>query len=141
MHALSWWVEASMFAILLIMSLMALSVALERWRFYRRIDVLRYQSRARLEHDLTRHLTIIGSIAANAPYIGLLGTVLGIMTTFWTMGQSGEMDVQSIMIGLSLALKATAAGIAVAIPCVLTNNALIRMVANQLARYDEAHGA
>ena len=84
---------------------------------------------------LTRRLVVIGTVAANAPYIGLLGTVLGIMLTFHTMGTSGALAVTSIMIGLSLALKATAAGLLVAIPCVVMNNVLRRRVSELLAQY------
>ena len=79
--------------------------------------------------------------AANAPYIGLLGTVLGIMLTFHTMGTSGALAVTSIMIGLSLALKATAAGLLVAIPCVVMNNVLRRRVSELLAQYKAQHGS
>ena len=79
--------------------------------------------------------------AANAPYIGLLGTVLGIMLTFHTMGTSGALAVTSIMIGLSLALKATAAGLLVAIPCVVMNNVLRRRVSELLAQYKAPHGS
>jgi biopolymer transport protein ExbB len=79
-------------------------------------------------------------VASNAPYLGLLGTVLGIMLTFQTLGATGEMDVKSIMTGLALALKATAAGIVVAIPCVALNNALRRRVRERLTDFDEAHG-
>ncbi|MFO0732810.1 MAG: MotA/TolQ/ExbB proton channel family protein [Nitrospiraceae bacterium] len=83
---------------------------------------------------------IIGTVAANAPYIGLLGTVLGIMLTFHTMGTSGTMAVNTIMIGLSLALKATAVGLLVAIPCVVMNNILRRRVAELLSLYKVQHG-
>lgn len=128
------------FSVLLGSSVAALAIALERWRFYRHVDVGAFTSRARLEKELTRRLTVIGTIAANAPYIGLLGTVLGIMLTFQTLGTSGQMDVKSIMTGLALALKATAAGIAVAIPCVVLNNLLRRRVRECLADFDERHG-
>jgi TonB-system energizer ExbB (group 2) len=83
------------------------------------------KSREELEIALTKKLYIIASIGSNAPYIGLLGTVLGIMITFHKMGQGG-VDVKNIMVGLSLALKATAMGILVAIPCVFLNNMLLR---------------
>lgn len=62
------------------------------------------------------------------------------MVTFQTLGFGANMDVKSIMTGLSLALKATAAGIAVAIPCVVLNNILRRKVREHLAIFDEAHG-
>jgi len=85
-------------------------------------------------------LVIIGTIAANAPYIGLLGTVLGIMLTFQTMGTSGTMAVSTIMIGLSLALKATAAGLLVAIPCVVMNNVLRRRANELVTIFKSCHG-
>ena len=135
------FVEYAVFGFLIVMSIIAVAITLERWRFYRVTQATRYTSRARLESDLTRRLNIIGTIGANAPYIGLLGTVLGIMVTFQTLGSGAQMDVKSIMVGLSLALKATAAGIAVAIPCVVLNNILRRKAREHLAIFDEAHGA
>lgn len=134
-------VEYAVFGVLLLLSVAVLAVALERWRFYRRVTGASYASRARLEADLTRRLTLVSTVAANAPYIGLLGTVLGIMLTFQTLGASGQMDVKSIMTGLALALKATAAGILVAIPCVAVNNWLRRLVRERLSDFDEAHGS
>jgi biopolymer transport protein ExbB len=116
-----------------------MAVAVERWLFYRRVDLTQYPSNQGLEMALTKHLVIIGTVAANAPYIGLLGTVLGIMLTFHTMGTSGTMAVNSIMIGLSLALKATAVGLLVAIPCVVMNNVLRRKVAELLVLHKARH--
>ena len=84
---------------------------------------------------------VIGTVAANAPYIGLLGTVLGIMLTFHTMGTSKTIAVSAIMIGLSLALKATAVGLLVAIPCVVMNNVLRRKVSELLTLYQVQHGS
>jgi biopolymer transport protein ExbB len=63
------------------------------------------------------------------------------MLTFHTMGTSKTIAVSSIMIGLSLALKATAVGLLVAIPCVVMNNALRRRVAELIALYKIRHGA
>jgi biopolymer transport protein ExbB len=111
----------------------------ERWLFYRRVDLAQYSNVQLLEITLTRRLVIIGTVAANAPYIGLLGTVFGIMLTFHTMGTSGTMAVNTIMIGLSLALKATAVGLMVAIPCVVMNNVLRRRVAELLTQYKAQH--
>ena len=100
-----------------------------------------YPSLDACEIALTKRLVVIGTVAANAPYIGLLGTVLGIMLTFHTMGTSGALAVTTIIIGLSLALKATAAGLVVAIPCVVMNNVLRRRVSELLAQYKAYHGA
>ena len=69
-------VEYAVFAVLLVLSIMAVAITFERLRFYRAIRPTGYTSRSRLETDLTRRLNIIGTIGANAPYIGLLGTVL-----------------------------------------------------------------
>jgi biopolymer transport protein ExbB len=133
-------VEFAVFGVLMLLSVASVAIALERLRFYRQVDARLYASRARLESDLTRRLNVISTVASNSPYIGLLGTVLGIMLTFQTLGATGAMDVKSIMTGLALALKATAAGIVVAIPCVALNNVLRRRVRERLTDFDEAHG-
>lgn len=129
-------IDYGVIGLLLVLSVWAVAVAIERFGYYRRVRVAEHATRVELEVALTRRLTVIGTVAANAPYIGLLGTVLGIMLTFQTMGVSGDMDVKSIMTGLALALKATAMGLLVAIPCVALNNALRRRVRERLAEYD-----
>jgi biopolymer transport protein ExbB len=136
MDGLKQLVEWGVLGLLLGLSVWAVAVAVERYGYYRRLVVTEFETRVELETALTRRLTIIGTIAANAPYIGLLGTVMGIMLTFQSMGATGDMDVKSIMTGLSLALKATAMGLLVAIPCVALNNALRRRVKERLAEYD-----
>lgn len=138
MSLLSNVVDYGVIGLLLLLSVWAVAVAVERWSLYRRVDVLAFASAQTLETELTRRLTVIGTIAANAPYIGLLGTVFGIMVTFHTMGTQGTMDVRSIMVGLSMALKATAMGLVVAIPCVAMNNVLRRRVKELLSRYEDA---
>lgn len=139
MEALKEVVDYGIIGLLLVLSLWAVAVAVERWRFYRGVDPAQYPNHQLLEIALTRRLVVIGTVAANAPYIGLLGTVLGIMMTFHTMGTSNTMAVNSIMVGLSLALKATAMGLLVAIPCVVMNNALRRRVTELLTLYRAQH--
>lgn len=134
-------VDYGVIGLLLILGLVAGGVAVERWRYFQRIDPAEFQHRETLEIALTKHLVVIGTIAANAPYIGLLGTVLGIMLTFHTMGTSGALAVATIMVGLSLALKATAVGLLVAIPCVVKNNVLRRRVSELLTMHQAQHGA
>ena len=141
MEGLKELVEYGVIGLLLGLSFWAIGVAVERWLFYRRVDVKQFATLDLCEVTLTRRLVVIGTVAANAPYIGLLGTVLGIMLTFHTMGTSGALAVTSIMIGLSLALKATAAGLLVAIPYVAMNNVLRRRVSELLAQYKVQHGA
>lgn len=139
MNAVQNVVDYGVIGLLLTLSVWTVAVAVERWLFYHRIDLARYPDSLGLEMALTKRLVIIGTVAANAPYIGLLGTVLGIMLTFHTMGTAGTMAVNTIMIGLSLALKATAVGLLVAIPCVVMNNVLRRKVAELLAQHKEYH--
>ncbi|SLM48220.1 Biopolymer transport protein ExbB [Nitrospira japonica] len=133
-------VDYGVIGLLFLLSIWCVAVAVERWLFYRRVDLKQYPNQQVFEIALTRRLVIIGTVASNAPYIGLLGTVLGIMLTFHTMGTTGQMAVNTIMIGLSLALKATAVGLLVAIPCVVMNNLLRRRVSELVTLYKVQHG-
>ena len=133
-------VEYGIIGMLIALSIWSVAVAVERWLYYRRVDLSQFTDIQTFEMALTKRLVIIGTVAANAPYIGLLGTVLGIMMTFHTMGTSGTMAVNTIMIGLSLALKATAVGLLVAIPCVVMNNILRRRVTELLTISEVQHG-
>ncbi|MDH4087538.1 MAG: TonB-system energizer ExbB [Nitrospira sp.] len=140
MDALKDIIDFGVIGLLLALSVWSVAIAIERWLFYRRINLSQFPNMQMLEITLTKRLVIIGTVAANAPYVGLLGTVLGIMLTFHTMGTSGTMAVSTIMIGLSLALKATAIGLLVAIPCVVMNNVLRRRVSEILTEYRTQHG-
>lgn len=141
MEALKSAIDYGIIGLLIALSVWAFAVAIERWLYYSRVNLSAFPNVQTCEMTLTKRLVIIGTIAANAPYIGLLGTVLGIMLTFHTMGTSGQLAVSTIMIGLSLALKATAVGLMVAIPCVVMNNVLRRRVSELLSLYKIQHGA
>ena len=140
MTALHTIIDYGIIGLLLLLSMWAVAVAFERWLFYRRASLAQFADAQQLEISLTRRLVVIGTVAANAPYIGLLGTILGIMVTFHTMGTTKTIEVSAIMVGLSLALKATAVGLLVAIPCVVMNNALRRRVAELVTQYRALHG-
>ncbi len=118
-----------------LMSFIMLAFAVERYLYLQRVDVQQFNHIETLKIDLTRNLTTISSIGANAPYVGLLGTVLGILVTFYSMGQGSKIEVHSIMLGLAMALKATAAGLLVAIPAILFYNGLLRKVDVLVARW------
>lgn len=141
MESVKYAVDYGVIGLLTLLGGWALIIAMARWRFYAQVDPSQYPTLQTYEMVLTKRLVVIGTIAANAPYIGLLGTVLGIMLTFHTMGTSGAVAVNTIMIGLSLALKATAVGLLVAIPCVVMNNVLRRRVNELLTLYKVHHGA
>lgn len=111
------------------MSVILVWKIIERMMFYKNVNITQYQTLEELDIDLTRNLTTISTIGANAPYIGLLGTVVGILLTFYQLGTSGgEINAGSIMVHLSLALKATAAGILVAIPAMIFYSGFNRKV-------------
>jgi biopolymer transport protein ExbB len=125
---LSQIVDYGVLGLLGFMSFLTLFFWIERLLFYRGVEVSEYSTQEALELDITNNLGIISSFGANAPYIGLLGTVLSIIVTFYTLGQTGDMDVKNIMTSLALALKATAMGLVVAIPAIFFYNHLNRKV-------------
>ncbi|HOF57411.1 MAG TPA: TonB-system energizer ExbB [Syntrophorhabdaceae bacterium] len=138
---LSYAIDYGIIGLLLLLSVISLSVFIERWFFLKRLDVKKYGgSRRVLEIEITRKLGIIASIGSNAPYIGLLGTVLGIMFTFYSIGVEGYLNATGIMVGLALALKATAIGLVVAIPSIVFYNTLLRRVKVILLEWDDIHG-
>jgi len=69
--------------------------------------------------ELERYLTTLGTIAAIAPFLGLLGTVLGMIEMFGGIGARGLGDPSIVASGISQALVATATGLAVAIPSLM----------------------
>ncbi len=119
-------VEYGVIGVLLLMSIVALWATLERLLFYKYIKLILYANKIELEIDLSKNLTLIATIGSNAPYVGLLGTVFGIIITFVEIGQSGMVDTANIMTGLALALQATAGGLLVAIPSIIFYNLLTR---------------
>uniref|UniRef100_UPI004048C21B TonB-system energizer ExbB n=1 Tax=Aliarcobacter sp. TaxID=2321116 RepID=UPI004048C21B len=121
-------VDYGVIALLIFMSFISFWFFIERILFYKKLDVRSFKNKKSLDIALTKHLTIIGTIASNSPYIGLLGTVLAIMLTFVTMG-NGDIDASKIMSSLALALKATAIGLVVAI--------ISQIFYNILGRYAE----
>jgi biopolymer transport protein ExbB len=140
MHNLKEFVDYGIIGLLLLLSFFAIAIAIERWSFYRKVEVERFKTKQELEMELTKGLTFIASVASNAPYIGLLGTVLGIMLTFYTIGQEGFVDTKKVMVGLALALKATAVGLLVAIPSSVLYNLLLKKVKNLLLLWEIKNG-
>ena len=132
-------IDYGVVGILLILSIVVVALSIERFLFFKGVKAETYISRNKLEYDLSRHLHIIGTIAGNVPYVGLLGTVLGIMVTFYQIGMTGAMDSRTVMVGLALALKATAIGLAIAIVAVMLYNLLVRRAKNILLLWDAAH--
>lgn len=132
-------VDYGVIGTLIMMSIIALWLFIERVMYYKSIDVSAHTNRDKLELELANNVATIATITVNAPYIGLLGTVLGIMLTFYTLGETGAVDTKQIMGGLALALKATAMGLVVAIPSGIFYNVLLRKMERILAYWDIEH--
>lgn len=87
-----------------------------------------FNSYAMVERSsLDRYLSFLATVGSNAPFIGLLGTVFGVMDAFRGLAQS-QGDPSGVMIGISKALVATAVGLMVAIPAVIAYNYFQRQV-------------
>jgi biopolymer transport protein ExbB/TolQ len=85
--------------------------------------------RSRLEEGLTT----LATLGSNAPFIGLFGTVLGIIQSFGALG-AHQTEAAEIMVGISEALVATALGLFVAIPAVIAFNIFSKRLKNIIVR-------
>ncbi|MCE5301249.1 MAG: MotA/TolQ/ExbB proton channel family protein [Spirochaetia bacterium] len=88
------------------------------------MEAKRMEERINLDH----YLDIIGTLGTTSPFIGLLGTVLGIIKAFKDLASSAGGGPEVVMVGISEALIATAAGLAVAIPAVVIYNVFMKRV-------------
>ena len=130
-------VDYGVIGLLIFLSFITFAYAIERILYYRSIDLSQYTHKLALEIDLSKRLATLASIGSNAPYIGLLGTVLAIILTFYIIGdQQDTIDPGEIMKHLALALKATAAGLVVAIPATVLYNALLTKVDVLLSKWE-----
>jgi biopolymer transport protein ExbB len=129
-------VDYGIIGILILMSIASLTLFIERMMSYGSIRIEEYDNKEELELELSNNVTTIATIGSNAPYVGLLGTVLGIMITFYSLGDVGAVDPKKIMTGLALALKATAMGLVVAIPAIVFYNILLRKMERLLTMWE-----
>ena len=96
------------------------------------LDGSRRAMRATYQRELDRiesHLAFLASTGSVSPYVGLFGTVWGIMASFQSIGERGSASLAVVAPGISEALVATAAGLAVAIPAVIFFNYFSNRVA------------
>lgn len=131
-------VDYATIGILGLMSVIAIGYGIERFFYYKSVDIKVYETKNRAEAELSKNLTTISVIGSNAPYVGLLGTVAGIMVVFYEIGKSGGMEPSAVVIGLSLALKATALGLLVAIPSMMIYSACLRKVDLLMGVWEDA---
>ncbi|MCC5815994.1 MAG: MotA/TolQ/ExbB proton channel family protein [Leptospira sp.] len=85
---------------------------------------------------LETRLPILSTLGNNAPFIGLLGTVLGVIKAFYSLGTLGSSGSEVVMRAISTALLATAAGLGIAIPVVMVNNFFTRKMKVILANLE-----
>lgn len=83
--------------------------------------------------ELDQRLLILGTLGNNAPFVGLFGTVLGIIKAFHDLSANAGAGPEAVMQGLSEALFATAVGLFVAIPCVIAYNYFQKRVRDLVA--------
>lgn len=130
-------VDYGIIGLLAFLSFLTFALAIERMLFYKSVKIEAYDHEKELELDLSKNLSTIASIGVNAPYIGLLGTVIAIILTFYIIGdQQDTINPGEIMKHLALALKATAAGLVVAIPATVFYNALLSKVDRILSQWE-----
>jgi len=84
--------------------------------------------------QMERGLSFLATVGSNSPFIGLFGTVLGILRAFHDLSLDSADASKAVMAGISEALVATAVGLMVAIPAVILYNLFGRAVKNQLGR-------
>lgn len=93
-------------------------------------------SHAKQAESLEQHLPVFASVGSIAPFVGLFGTVWGIMTSFQALGQAQQATIAMVAPGISEALVATALGLFTAIPAVVAYNRYANSANALLNRYD-----
>lgn len=123
--------------ILLFMSVITIAIIIERFMAYKFIEKNfdKYEP-LDLRMQLEKRLGVLATFGNNAPFIGLFGTVLGVIKAFHHLGTSSEFGVRVVMTGISEALVATAMGLFVAIPAVIGYNYFVRKMKFLLMLYD-----
>ena len=91
-------------------------------------ELLRVRMDNRVAHELqalNRHMVVLTIAISGGPFLGLLGTVVGVMITFAAIAETGDVNINAIAPGIAAALAATVAGLAVAIPALFGYNLLL----------------
>ncbi len=86
MDWLKYCVDYGILGLLVLLSVISMGIVVERWLTMRKIKVAEFVDKRALELAITCRLHLIATIGSNAPYLGLLGTVMGIMLTFYGLG-------------------------------------------------------
>src|SRR3989338_5226960 len=118
--------------VMVLLSIYSIALIWERWRFFKRstAELKEFLGRLRrireggdlAEAGMQRGMPTLGTIASTAPFIGLFGTVVGVMRAFKDLAGAAGAGPGVVAIGISEALVCTAAGLFVAIPAVAAYN-------------------
>lgn len=87
-------------------------------------------------HRVERGMNYLGAVTTLAPFLGLLGTVLGVMGAFQNMGSQGAVNLATVAPYLSTAMLTTVVGLIVAIPSILGYNILVRRIGELQIQFD-----
>jgi biopolymer transport protein ExbB len=88
-------------------------------------------SLVRQSAKLSDKMVLLTIAISGGPFLGLLGTVVGVMITFAAVAQAGDVNVNAIAPGIAAALAATVAGLAVAIPALFGYNYLLTRIKSE----------
>lgn len=88
------------------------------------------------KQDMDKNILFLGTVGSNAPFIGLLGTVFGVIEAFHQLAVTGAGGSSAVMAGISEALVATGVGLIVAIPAVVLFNAFQRVIKTRVANLE-----
>jgi len=123
--------------ILLAMSVVSFGVIVERALVFSYVkNNLQNLSEPKIRVVLEKRLGLLATFGNNAPFIGLFGTVLGVINAFHTLSSENEFGVNAVMGGISEALVATATGLFVAIPSVMAYNYFVRKIKMMLLQME-----
>lgn len=86
--------------------------------------------------EMESHMIFLSTTSSAAPFLGLLGTVWGIMSSFLSMGAQGTASIEVVGPGIAEALVTTIAGLAAAIPALVAYNLLVRQIHRKETRVD-----
>jgi biopolymer transport protein ExbB len=106
---------------------------------YHQLDELMSATREEERVKLERYLGVLGTLGSASPFIGLFGTVVGIIKAFHDLASSGSGGPTVVAAGIAEALVSTAAGLAVAIPCVVIFNFFMRKVKTMAVEMESVH--
>ncbi len=87
--------------------------------------------------QLSRYCSSLATIATTAPFIGLLGTVWGVIDVFSSLGQAGQINLATIAPGIAETLVATALGLVAAIPAAIAYNWTLRRISQVAASHEQ----